>query len=193
MGRGWDRPPGVTRSGAPTLDRRRLLRRAAQAAMSLSLLGVGLKAYAVASESSHPAGSTVDQAATPGSAKTCQATPGASPAASPAASPEAAVTIQMTDQLRFDPPEVTIAAGETVTWVNDSASPHTATGDPEQNPLNATRPDLVRLPDGAEPWGSELLQAGDTYAHTFTVPGRYEYICIPHVLSDMRGVIVVEC
>jgi plastocyanin len=118
-------------------------------------------------------------------------TPEASPVGSPAASPAAIIEVQMTDGLRFDPESATIRAGETIRWVNASAMPHTATGDPEQNPVDATNPEYVVLPDGAEPWGSDMLQPGDTFEHTFTVPGRYEYLCIPHVLSGMRGSIEV--
>jgi plastocyanin len=98
----------------------------------------------------------------------------------------------MTLELRFDPETVVIPVGTTVRWINDSPMPHTATGDPEQNPLAATNPDYVTLPDGAEPWGSALLQPGETYEHTFSTPGEYRYICIPHVMSGMHGTIQVE-
>jgi len=91
--------------------------------------------------------------------------------------------------LRFEPPEITIRVGQTVTWRNDNPIPHTATGDPAQNPVNTTRPEPGRLPEGAAPWGSELLQPGQSFFHTFTVPGAYRYICLPHVLSGMLGAI----
>ncbi len=96
-------------------------------------------------------------------------------------------------QLRFDPERLVVTPGTTVTWVNDSAMPHTATGDPGQNPVAETHPEYIALPTGAEPWGSELLQPGEMYSHTFTVPGEYRYICVPHVQSGMRGTIMVEC
>jgi plastocyanin len=132
--------------------------------------------------------------ATPGPAATaCAASPAAAPAASPGGSPTPAVTVKMTTQLRFDPDHVTIRAGETITWVNAGTVPHTATGDPAQNPVATSHPECVQLPDGAEPWGSPLLQPGESYAHTFTTPGEYHYICIPHVLSGMRGTITVKC
>jgi plastocyanin len=132
-------------------------------------------------------------------------TPAASPvacAASPTASPGPAVVVhtiydpsatESADQLRFDPPHVTIAVGQTITWKNESQMPHTATGDPAQNPVGKSHPEYIELPAGAEPWGSEMLQPGDSYSHTFTVPGEYRYICIPHVLSGMRGTITVTC
>lgn len=132
-------------------------------------------------------------------------TPVASPvpcAATPIASPGPAVVVHTiydpsaadaADQLRFDPPQVTIAVGQTITWKNESQMPHTATGDPAQNPVAKSHPEYIELPAGAEPWGSEMLQPGDSYSHTFTVPGEYRYICIPHVMSGMRGTITVEC
>ena len=70
--------------------------------------------------------------------------------------------------------------------------PHTATGDPDQNPVSQANPDYVLLPEGAEPWGSELLQPGESFSHRFDTPGEYRYICIPHVLSGMRGKIIVQ-
>lgn len=123
-----------------------------------------------------------------------EASPGASPAASPQATPDAGgeVTVGFTINLRFDPEDLVIPVGTTVRWTNNSPMPHTATGDPGQNPVNESNPEYVTLPDGAEPWGSELLQPGDEYAHTFDVPGHYDYICIPHVMAGMRGTITVE-
>ena len=90
---------------------------------------------------------------------------------------------------------MTVSVGDMVTWINASQIPHTATGDPAQNPLGESRPGLVTLPAGAEPWGSELLNANEEYTYRFTAPGRYEYICIPRVLSGMAGavVVVLEC
>jgi plastocyanin len=141
----------------------------------------------------------------PGRAVLAVGTPAASPVAcatTPLASPGPAIVVhtiydpnakESADQLRFDPAHVTISAGQTITWKNESQMPHTATGDPAQNPVAKSHPDYVQLPTGAEPWGSEMLQPGDSYSHTFTTPGEYRYICIPHVLSGMRGTITVEC
>jgi plastocyanin len=132
--------------------------------------------------------------ATPTTAATaCAASPTAALPASPAATPTAAVTVKMTTQLRFDPDHVTIRVGETITWVNAGTVPHTATGDPAQNPVATSHPEYVQLPDGAAPWSSDLLQPGQSYSHTFTTPGEYHYICIPHVLSGMRATITVVC
>jgi plastocyanin len=140
-----------------------------------------------------------------GRAVLADGTPAASPTpcvATPLASPGPAIEVQTiydpnakesAEQLRFEPAHVTIKAGQAITWNNVSQMPHTATGDPGQNPVAKSHPEYIQLPDGAEPWGSEMLQPGDTYSHTFTTPGEYHYICIPHVLSGMRGAITVEC
>jgi len=99
----------------------------------------------------------------------------------------------MTTQLQFVPASVTLKVGDTVVWKTDSILPNPATGDPEQNPVATSHPEYVVLADGAEPWGSELLQLGESFVHTFTTPSEYRYICVPHVLSGMRGTITVEC
>ncbi len=119
---------------------------------------------------------------------------GAIPGATPGATPQAAevITIEMTSAARFDPDEIVIDVGATVEWINRSEIEHTATCDPEQNPFKKTWPELISLPDGAEPWGSELLKPGERFRHTFTVAGDYHYICFPHVLSGMQGTIRVQ-
>jgi plastocyanin len=109
------------------------------------------------------------------------------------ASPPPIVTVAMTAQLRFEPEHLVIKVGETVRWDNVGNMPHTATDDPEQNPVARSHPEYALLPSGAEPWGSPLLQPGESFEHTFTVAGDYRYFCIPHVLSGMRGTITVEC
>lgn len=98
------------------------------------------------------------------------------------------VTVDMTDALKFSPQQVTIKVGGTVTWENPSTVVHTATGDPD----NVADPDNVELPDGAEPWDSGFVQPGDSFSHTFTEPGTYQYVCVPHEGVGMTGTIVVE-
>lgn len=141
-----------------------------------------------------PLAATLQEVATPATAAVARASsPAAGAPASPAVSPTAAVTVNETTQLRFDPDHVTPKVGETITWVKDKPLPHTATGDPAQNPEAESHQEAVRLPDGAEPWGSELLQPAESYFHTFVTPGEYQYICVPHVLSRMRAAITMEC
>ena len=88
----------------------------------------------------------------------------------------------------FDPAEIEIAAGDTVTFVNAGDLPHTATLDPDE----ARDPDNVIMPDGAETWDSGILESGDEFSVTLDVPGEYQYICIPHEALDMFGTIIVN-
>ncbi len=179
--------------GRSSLSRREVVRRAGLLGLSLPLLGAVL---ATRLRRGNEAARAQDMtlAANPAASPEASpaASPEASPVASPVASPSAAVTIRMTTQLRFEPPDATIKLGETITWINDSPIPHTTTGDPEKNPVKETRPDVVQLPPGAETWDSGLLTQGQTFSHPFTVAGTYKYFCIPHVLSEMLGTITVE-
>jgi plastocyanin len=103
------------------------------------------------------------------------------------ASPAGGTVIEMTDDLRFDPEELTISVGDTVTWRNISSVDHTATDDPSkaQDPANAV------LPDGAEPWDSGNIEPGAEWSYTFETPGEYTYFCIPHEAAGMVARITV--
>jgi len=65
------------------------------------------------------------------------------------------------------PSQVTINAGETVTWSNDDTAAHTVTsGTPSDGP------------DGT--FDSSLFMAGKTFEHTFDEAGIYDYFCMVH-------------
>jgi plastocyanin len=72
--------------------------------------------------------------------------------------------------LGYSPQTVTIEAGGTIDWVNSGALPHTVT-----------------LVGGG--FDSGFLFTGDAYSRTFTVEGRYDYLCTIH--PEMRGTVVV--
>ncbi len=95
--------------------------------------------------------------------------------------------VQMNDQLKFVPDKLTIKAGDTVTWRNVGTVPHTATGDPTK----AVDPAHVKLPQGAQPWDSGTVNGGQSWSHTFDMPGEYAYFCIPHEAAGMLGAITV--
>jgi amicyanin len=67
-----------------------------------------------------------------------------------------------------------VAVGTTVTWTNQDAVAHTvsSTSAPE-----------------AQGFDSGLLDQGQSFAFTFTVPGTYKYQCNIHPF--MKGTIVV--
>lgn len=74
----------------------------------------------------------------------------------------------------FQPSEVRIPAGTSVTWVNcedAGTEPHTSTADDQT-------------------WGSSLLSPGQSFSVAFYASGSHSYHCAPH--PGMRGTIIVE-
>src|SRR5215212_4591294 len=61
----------------------------------------------------------------------------------------------------YDPADVAIASGDTVTWTNEDEEPHTVTAD-----------------DGS--FDSGVLNPGDTYTVTFLGSGTLTYYCTLH-------------
>jgi len=70
------------------------------------------------------------------------------------------VQIQMKN-FAFDPPAITVRAGQTLTWTNGDVVPHTATAD-------------------GKTWDSGQMAPGRSYTVTVTKPGTYEYTCSNH-------------
>ena len=90
------------------------------------------------------------------------------------AAPEASgggTEVSMKD-IKFDPEQVTVKAGDTVTWVNDDSVGHDVTGD-----------DFKSGEPGA-------MQNGDTFEHTFDQAGTFDYVCTVH--PGMEGSVTVE-
>ena len=97
-------------------------------------------------------------------------------------------TVKMTDELKFDPATISIKTGDTVHWDNVASISHSSTDDPSKA---ATASD-AKLPSGAQPWDSGLLNPGQTFDHQFSVAGEYDYFCIPHEGAGMKGHITVS-
>jgi plastocyanin len=81
--------------------------------------------------------------------------------------------ISITDNMQFDPEELTISVGDTVTWTNNDGMSHTATST-----------------DGPEAFDSGNIGSGNTWSFTFTEAGTYEYKCNYH--SSMTATIIVN-
>src|ERR687892_552838 len=64
----------------------------------------------------------------------------------------------------YQPNPVQVGVGDTVTWTNDDAQPHTVTSGE-----GAT-------PDGT--FDSSIMASGATFEHTFTEAGEYPYFCL---------------
>ena len=71
----------------------------------------------------------------------------------------------------FDPPSLTVAAGDTVVWTNADFLPHTATAR-----------------DAA--WDSKTIEANAAWRLVAPTPGTHEYYCVFH--PNMKGTIVVR-
>ncbi len=97
------------------------------------------------------------------------------------------IVVQLNDQLRFVPTEITIKAGDTVEWRNIGFLPHTVTADPRRAPSSRN----IELPDGAEAFDSGWVTAGQSFRYTFSEPGVYRYVCLPHEQARMAGIVIV--
>jgi plastocyanin len=83
-----------------------------------------------------------------------------------------AAKIQVTiDNFSFTPQQITVKAGDTVTWANHDDIPHTVTST-------------------TKAFNSKALDTDDNFAFTFTTPGSFSYFCALH--PHMTGSIVVE-
>jgi plastocyanin len=60
------------------------------------------------------------------------------------------------------------------------------------DPSRAVIPVDVKLPSGANPFGSGMLLRGQTFSRTFDVPGVYRYVCTLHETTGMKGVVIVK-
>ena len=89
-----------------------------------------------------------------------------------------AADIQMgaNGNLIFEPNEVTVNVGDTVTFTNGDLPPH--------NVVFLDNPELSH---------SDLaFSPGESFNVTFTEAGNYEFQCEPHAGAGMKGVIHVE-
>jgi len=80
--------------------------------------------------------------------------------------------------LVFEPAELSIDAGTTVTWIWESDNHNVV---PTSQPQGAN-------------WEGypEIANTGTEYSHTFETTGTYEYVCEPHEAAGMVGTITVE-
>ena len=95
----------------------------------------------------------------------------------------------------FEPATLTISAGETITWVNESDEAHTVTAFEKRFPAGAdyfSSGGASSESEANDSLPNELIEPGETFELTLEVPGTYSYYCIPHRTDQMRGMIVVE-
>ena len=92
------------------------------------------------------------------------------PAPKPRAIAAASGSVAIAD-FSFAPASITIDQGDTVTWVNNGPTAHSATA------------------NGGE-FDTGILKAGQSSSHTFSQAGTYSYFCRPHPF--MKGTVVVQ-
>lgn len=73
--------------------------------------------------------------------------------------------------LQFQPQNIRVSAGDTITWTNDDSVVHTATADNGE-------------------FDSGHLEPGQTFSHVFGEPGTYDYRCTIH--PTMVGTVTVQ-
>ena len=73
--------------------------------------------------------------------------------------------------MRYQPEVLSVAAGDTIVWVNKDVVPHTATSK-------------------AGGFDSKEIQADASWRHTIQTPGEFAYICTFH--PTMKAVLRVE-
>nr|WP_268238841.1 cupredoxin family copper-binding protein [Paraburkholderia caffeinilytica] len=75
------------------------------------------------------------------------------------------------EQMRFNPPVLTVHRGDRVTWVNKDLFPHTATATPTA-------------------FDSHEIQPNASWSYVTRQTGSYPYLCTLH--TTMRGTLIVQ-
>lgn len=73
------------------------------------------------------------------------------------------------ENLSYNPSDISVNAGTTVTWTNNDSTAHTVTSDE---------------------FDSGNIAAGGSFSYTFDEPGTYDYTCTYH--PTMQGTVTVQ-
>ena len=103
---------------------------------------------------------------------------GASTSAQPAAGGGGGGVKVSLKNIQFNPKDVTVKPGETITFTNDESIPH------DVHKESGPGGDFASGPDGG-------LQQGDTFKLKLDKPGTYQYVCHVHA-PGMAGTITVK-
>ncbi|MGH7500068.1 MAG: plastocyanin/azurin family copper-binding protein [Gemmatimonadales bacterium] len=152
------------------------------------------------------AGLAIVLAACGGEKKAADQTTTASPdtsaaAAAPAAAPAASGANHDVNMVlngakyEFEPSELTIKAGDVVTYHNKSGGPHNVSFWGDSIPSGAEAVLKAAMPDQMAPLEGPLLtEAEGTYKVSFAgaPTGEYRFYCLPHLALGMHGKITVQ-
>ena len=128
-------------------------------------------------------------------------TAGDTPAATTTAGTPAPVTgtwheVQMLGDekgYRYEPVDVTVKVGDGIRWTMVSGAPHNVQF--ENVPADAKAQLSANMPNQLTDLSSPLLlNANEKYEMSFAgvKPGKYNYICTPHLANSMRGSVTVQ-
>ncbi|WMJ74627.1 plastocyanin/azurin family copper-binding protein [Cytophagaceae bacterium ABcell3] len=91
------------------------------------------------------------------------------------------ITVQIIGNSYY-PKVIEVEPGTEVTWINEDVFPFL------EGEFSGAHD--VFVIDGPEPFRSPMLKHAESYTHTFTEEGEYEYICSPH--PYMKGIVKVK-
>jgi plastocyanin len=123
------------------------------------------------------------------------------PAAAPAAAPAAGGTNHDVNMVldgstyKYDPAELTIKAGDVVTFHNKSGGPHNVSFWTDSIPSGAADVLKGTMPDQMAPLEGPLLTEPDAaYKISFAgaPTGEYKFYCLPHLALGMHGKLTVQ-
>ena len=120
------------------------------------------------------------------------------PAAAPAAGGGATHDVNMMlegSTYKFDPSELTIKAGDVVTFHNKSGGPHNVSFWADSVPAGGADKLKAAMADQMAPLEGPLLTEQDgTYKVSFAgaPTGDYKFYCLPHLALGMHGKITVQ-
>ena len=86
-------------------------------------------------------------------------------------------------QLVFVPAELSLCAGDTVTWTNNKGGPHNVVFDGDNIPSGVSADDISM--------DDQLGDEGATYSQKFSAKGTYAYYCEPHAGAGMKAELTV--
>lgn len=116
-----------------------------------------------------------------GSTETGTGSSGETPTAEPPEDPEQRVQLE---SLQFDPESFEISVGDTVLWEWNEGG-HNIKYDEGDVPEDTTW-------EGTSGSRTTTYAQGHEHWHTFEAAGEYDYYCVPHQSSDMRGSFTVS-
>ena len=88
----------------------------------------------------------------------------------------------------YDPPQMFVTIGDTITWYNDDREAHTVTSGDSPGRFGWMDNKDFGIPDGI--FDSGRFMPGESWSYTFDESGIFSYYCIIH--PWMEGIVIIE-